>query len=108
MRQTNAREFTASVHGHYYLKDNDVFLIFGPTFRLSGPLTPKTNFYNKEDDAAIMELGLKMGPWIYRLSYDINTSTLNPYTDHRGGLEISVTYTGRRAGPQRINNCPRL
>ncbi|MCC7301049.1 MAG: PorP/SprF family type IX secretion system membrane protein [Bacteroidia bacterium] len=108
LRQTNAREFTFSVHGHYYLKEQDVFLIFGPTFRLSGPVTAKENFYHSEDDAIVMEMGLKMGPWIYRLSYDINTSSLNPYTNHRGGLELSVTYTGRRTGPQRANNCPRL
>ncbi len=108
MHQTNAREFTASIHGHYYMKDNDVYLIFGPTFRISGPITPKTNFYSAEDDAAIMELGLKMGPFVYRVSYDINTSTLNPYTDNRGGLEISVTYIGQRGKPERVRNCPRL
>jgi hypothetical protein len=53
-------------------------------------------------------MGMKMGSFIYRLSYDINTSSLQPYTNSRGGLEISVTYTGRRSQPDRIPNCPRL
>lgn len=108
IQYADARELTASLHAHYYLKDNDVHLIFGPTFRMAGKIISKADFYNKEDDAVIMEMGLKMGPWTYRLSYDINTSSLNPYTNNRGGLEISVTYIGRRSGPDRINNCPRL
>lgn len=107
-RQVNDREFTVSMLANYYMKDYDAFLIFGPTFRISGPLTPKTNYYDSEKDAAIIELGLKMGPFVYRISYDINTSTLQPYTDNRGGFEISVTYIGRRGKPETIDNCPRL
>jgi type IX secretion system PorP/SprF family membrane protein len=108
LRQTNARELTASLVAQYYLAQSDVFLFAGPTFRLSGPLGNKANYYGAENDAAVIDMGMKMGSFIYRLSYDINTSSLQPYTNSRGGLEISVTYTGRRSQPDRIPNCPRL
>lgn len=107
MFQTNDRELTFSCMLHYYLKQSDAYLIAGPTFRLSGPMG-KNKVYNPEDDAMIIELGLKYKQYITRISYDLNTSTLNPYTSGRGGLEISVTYTGKKPKPQPVNNCPRL
>lgn len=94
MKQTNASEVTATLLLHYYLKDSDTYLIFGPTYR------------NK--DAAIIEAGLKKGRYTARISYDINTSSLKQSSHSRGGFEISLTYIARRAKPNPLANCPRL
>jgi type IX secretion system PorP/SprF family membrane protein len=94
MDQLNDKEFTMSVIGYYYLKSYDAFLLFGPTFR------------NK--DAAIFEGGLKYGRYVYLMSYDINTSSLNPSTHGRGGLEFSVTYTPKAPKQGAAPTCPRL
>lgn len=93
MDQLNNKELTMSVIGHYYLKAYDAFLYFGPTFR------------NK--DAAIFEGGLKYGKFTYGVSYDVNTSSLTPNTNGRGGLEFSVTYVPKVQKPT-IPICPRL
>jgi len=94
MQQVNARELTYSLLAHYYLKESNSFLILGGTMR------------NK--DAAIFEVGMKYGKYIYRLSYDINTSGLKPSTNGRGGLEISVTFVQPKQKPNPVPNCPRL
>lgn len=94
MKQTNATELTATLLLHYYLKDNDTYLIFGPTYR------------NK--DAAIIEAGLRKGSYTARISYDINTSSLKQSSHSRGGFEISLTYIARRSKPNPLANCPRL
>lgn len=94
MRQTNDQELTLSIIGNYYLDGSDTYLIFGPTYR------------NK--DAAIIETGLKLGQFIYRVSYDINTSSLKPHTRGRGGLEFSVNFIGKKPAPAAVNSCPRI
>jgi len=94
MGQENARELTYTAHLHYYLESNDAFLIFGPTFR------------NK--DAAIIEAGLKMKGFIYRMSYDINTSSLQNVSNGRGGVEFSLTYIMSKYDPNPVPTCPRL
>ncbi|HEY6161420.1 MAG TPA: PorP/SprF family type IX secretion system membrane protein [Bacteroidia bacterium] len=117
MRQTlgktdlssNDKEMTMSLLMHYYLRQSDAFIIFGPTYRLSGPLSKKNaNIEQMEKDAAAIQLGLKYGRYTYRVSYDINTSSLNPYSNSRGGIEFSVTYIGRKHTPNPVLNCPRL
>lgn len=94
MGQENAREMTYTAHLHYYLQNSNAFLIFGPTFR------------NK--DAAIIEGGLKMKGFIYRMSYDINTSSLKSVSNGRGGVEFSLTYIMSKYDPNPIPSCPRL
>lgn len=94
MGQTNARELTYAAHLHYYLQNSDAFLIFGPTFR------------NK--DAAVIEGGLKYRNFIYRMSYDINTSSLRGVSNGRGGIELSLTYIKSTYDPNPIKSCPRL
>lgn len=92
--QEKATELTYTIIGQFYLKDYDIFLFGGPTYR------------NK--DAAIMEIGAKYGNWIGRFSYDINTSSLNPVSNGRGGSEISVTYIFNRPNPNPVPTCPKL
>lgn len=109
-RKSNDKEMTFNLMVHYYLKQSDAFIFAGPTLRFSGPLS-KSNINNLEgveDDAAAIDFGLKYGRYTYRVSYDLNTSTLKPYTSGRGGLEISITYIGRKQKPNLIFNCPRL
>lgn len=94
MKQINDQEFTATLLLHYFLKNSDTYLIFGPTYR------------NK--DAAIIEGGIKKGNYTARISYDINTSKLKEVSQSRGGFEISLTYIARRNKPNPLANCPRL
>lgn len=94
MRQTNAQEMAYGILANIYLPDQDAYIIAGPTFR------------NK--DAAIFEVGLKMGQFTYRLSYDVNVSTLKPATNNRGGIEFSLIYVAKRRVPVVAPNCPRL
>ncbi|MFL5764650.1 MAG: PorP/SprF family type IX secretion system membrane protein [Bacteroidia bacterium] len=94
MHQVNDQEFTATLLLHYFLKSSDTYLIFGPTYR--------------SKDAAIIEAGIKKGNYTARVSYDINTSSLETVSDHRGGFEISLTYIAHRSKPNPIANCPRL
>lgn len=108
MGQKKARELTASVHLHYYLRNQDMYLIFGPTYRLSGTLSKGKQVYPTESDAAVIEGGLAWGKFTYRLSYDINVSTLNSVSNGRGALELSVTYINRKVNPNPVKTCPRL
>lgn len=94
MKEVNATEYTATLLLHYYLKDNDTYLIFGPTYR--------------SKDAGIIEAGIKKGQYTARVSYDINTSSLKEVSRSRGGFEISLTYIARRSKPNPLANCPRL
>lgn len=94
MMQTNDREMTYGLLANIYLPNQDAYVIVGPTIR------------NK--DAAIMEVGLKLGQFTYRLSYDVNISTLKPATNNRGGIEFSLIYIAKRKVPVVAPNCPRL
>jgi type IX secretion system PorP/SprF family membrane protein len=94
MRQSNDNEFTSSLIMHYYLKESETFILFGPTYR--------------NMDAAIFETGIQKGRYTCKISYDINTSRLNNATSGRGGFEISLTYITRKPKSQGVKNCPRL
>jgi len=94
MKQTNDQEILYGLLANIYLPNQDAYLIAGPTFR--------------SKDAAIFELGLKMGQFTYRISYDVNVSTLKPATNNRGGVEFSLIYIAKRKVPVVAPNCPRL
>jgi type IX secretion system PorP/SprF family membrane protein len=94
MWQLNDREMVIGLLANIYLPNSDSYLIAGPTFR--------------NRDAAIIELGLKHGEYTYRISYDINVSTLKPASNNRGGIEFSVVYVAKRKSPVVPPNCPRL
>ncbi|MCX6311424.1 MAG: PorP/SprF family type IX secretion system membrane protein [Bacteroidetes bacterium] len=95
MAQTNAQEMVFGLQANIFLPNSESYLIVGPSFRSS-------------KDAFIMEVGLKNGPFTYRMSYDVNTSTLKPATNNRGGIEFSVIYIAKRKTPVVAPNCPRL
>jgi type IX secretion system PorP/SprF family membrane protein len=94
MGQKNARELTYTLHVHYYLSNSDAYILFGPTYR------------NK--DAAIIEGGARLNNLIFRMSYDINTSSLRYSSNGRGGFEMSLTYIINKVDPNPIQSCPRI
>jgi len=106
MTQKEAKEMTFSLHGHFYFKDNDTYIIAGPTVRVANSVINDVDYKNL--DAMIMEVGIKWKKIIYRLSYDINISSLKPTTNGRGGLEMSLTYIPIKYNPNPVKTCPRL
>jgi type IX secretion system PorP/SprF family membrane protein len=94
MWQVNDRETVVGLLANIFLPNSDSYLIVGPTFR--------------SKDAAIFEVGLKRGAFTYRMSYDVNVSTLKPATNNRGGVEFSLIYIAKRKTPVIAPNCPRL
>jgi hypothetical protein len=73
---------------------SDIFLLGSVIFR--------------DEDAAIFEFGARYGNFIGRLSYDINTSSLNSVSSGRGDTEFSLTYIFSRPNPNPVPTCPRL
>jgi len=93
MKQGTAEEISAGAYGQLML-NLDTDLLFGANYRV--------------DDAAIAFFGLHIKNMTFGLSYDFNTSSLNRATGNKGGLELSVSFTGRKGifGPNFF--CPRL
>ncbi len=96
MKQINDREFTWGGMGYYFLKASSAFFMVGATVR--------------DRDALIFETGFQKDRYTYRIGYDINTSSLQPVTNGKGGLEVSITYlaTREKFKPKPVPNCPRL
>lgn len=92
MYELNASEMTTGILTNYYFRQLNAGLIYGIAYR------------NK--DAAIIYLGLKYQNFIYRLSYDVNISSLSPVSRGRGGFELSITYIRSKTPPE--TKCPRL
>ena len=85
--QRKAKEINFGTLAYYKLKDNDYTLVFGVDVRWN--------------DAVIINAGLKHKSILYRVSYDINTSSLNNFSSGRGGTELSIVYT-----PKKIRSTP--
>lgn len=94
MRQENAQEINYGLMAHYHLKSSGAIILFGPTYRSS--------------DAFIIEGGVKIGSYEAKIGYDYNTSSLNDFSDGKGGFEISLTYIPKIFKPNPIQNCPRI
>ena len=94
MQQENAQEINYGLMLHYHLKGTDAIILFGPTYRSA--------------DAFIVEAGLKIGSYEAKIGYDYNTSSLNDFSDGKGGFEISLTYIPKVFKPNPIQNCPRI
>jgi type IX secretion system PorP/SprF family membrane protein len=72
-----------------------------------------TNFYfgswYRFRDAVIPYVGLEFGEWHFGASYDVNTSTLKPASNSRGGVEVSLIYIKKYVDPNmRKLNCPKF
>lgn len=92
--QDKASEFTYAIASQFYLERSDIFLL--------------GTFIYRNEDAAILEFGAKYGPFIGRISYDINTSTLNSASSGRGATEFSLTYIFSKPNPNPVLTCPKI
>ena len=60
-------------------------------------------------DAIIPYIGLEFGEWHFGASYDVNTSSLKPASNSRGGVEVSLIYIKRPVDPNAKKlNCPKF
>jgi type IX secretion system PorP/SprF family membrane protein len=60
-------------------------------------------------DAIIPYIGLEFGEWHLGASYDVNTSTLKPASNSRGGIELSLIYIKKYVDPNMKKlNCPKF
>lgn len=78
MYQAGNHELQSGIMGYYYVKESDMFVMFGP--------------YYRHKDALIIHLGCIYKEYTFRLSYDINMFSLRSISGGRGGIEISFTY----------------
>jgi type IX secretion system PorP/SprF family membrane protein len=79
MYQGGAHELMLGILEYYHINAN-YQLISGLSWRVQ--------------DAVILQLGLKQGSSIFRMSYDIITSPLKAYAGSRGAIEMGIIYTG--------------
>lgn len=83
MNQAQATELNVGVLAYYrFNKQDESDMIIGMNYRLK--------------DAVMFQLGVKHSNFILRMSYDINTSYLNAYTQKRGGYEITLQICGKK------------
>ncbi|MFP5470659.1 MAG: PorP/SprF family type IX secretion system membrane protein [Bacteroidia bacterium] len=80
MYQKAAWEFNFGAMGQYNVRDTDYSVMLGLNHRLK--------------DAVIVHAGFKYKKSVIRFSYDINSSYLYSYTNHRGAFEFSIGYVG--------------
>ncbi|MES1220965.1 MAG: PorP/SprF family type IX secretion system membrane protein, partial [Bacteroidota bacterium] len=59
-------------------------------------------------DALIPYVGLEVSDFHFGFSYDVNTSSLKPGSNTRGGGEISLIYIRRPVDSDRRLNCPKF
>ncbi len=94
MNQGNFNEQTYAADVGYYLKGSDVHLLGGLVYRNA--------------DAFIVSLGAKKNSITGKISYDINSSSLNSASTGRGAFEISITYIKNNKKNKGARICPRL
>jgi type IX secretion system PorP/SprF family membrane protein len=92
--QGNALEQTYAVDFGYYLKNDQVYLLWGATYRSM--------------DAGVVYVGAKFQNYIAKMGYDVNTSSLKDASHSRGAFEVSFTYIAKKKKADLLRNCPRL
>ena len=85
MNQAKAYEFNIGSLGFYKLKETKYEIIGGLNYRWK--------------DAFIIQAGMRYDQHIFKISYDINTSYLNNYTNGRGGFEFGIVLSGISGKP---------
>lgn len=100
MHSTQAGAVNTIIGGAYMLNvvediDRPTNLYFGAWYRLK--------------DALIPYVGLEFGEFRFGASYDVNTSSLKPASNMRGGMEISLIYIKKPNDPNAKKlNCPQF
>ena len=79
MRQREAQEINFGMIANYRINETAYYLLGGLHYRMR--------------DALIIHAGMRHKRNVYRVSYDINTSSLNDFSNKRGGIELSIIYT---------------
>ena len=75
----------------------------------NNPTTVYAGTWYRFGDALIPYLGLEFGEWHFGASYDVNTSSLKPASNSRGGVEISLIYIKKYVDPNMKKlNCPKF
>jgi type IX secretion system PorP/SprF family membrane protein len=82
MNQRNAHEINTGVMAAYNVSDTDYDILLGANYRVQ--------------DAFIFQFGIKYINNIFRISYDINTSSLNKFSGNKGGIEFSLILAGKK------------
>lgn len=94
MLQTNASEQTYACDLGYFLKNEEMYLLGGLTYRYK--------------DAGICYVGIRKNNYIAKIAYDANTSGLRDASKYRGAFELSFTYMGKKSKGKEVRHCPRL
>lgn len=92
--QARILQQTYALDAGYYFKGEKFYALAGYTFRVN--------------DASIIYAGLKKDNYIFKMSYDFNTSTLRGVSKTRGAYELSLTWLGKKVKSTEAKNCPRL
>jgi type IX secretion system PorP/SprF family membrane protein len=114
MGQYNAFHFSAN----YSMQANAHNAVFGGAYALNlnyDEVNP-TNLYfgswarfSNVADAIIPYVGLEFGDYHLGVSYDLNISDLQPASNSRGGIEISLIYIKKPTDPNlKKLNCPKF
>lgn len=85
MNQARAWEANVGALAYYKLDDSKEVkyqIIFGLNYRVK--------------DAIMLQAGCKKDNFVLRMSYDLNTSALKPYSNGRGGFELTLQITGKK------------
>lgn len=85
MNQGKAHELNIGAIGFYHINDSKYDVLGGLSYRWK--------------DAFIIQAGMKYDQHVFTLSYDINTSYLNNYTNARGAFEFSILLNGIKGKP---------
>ncbi len=98
MKQQNVNEININILGMSFLKGReDICLLYGFGYR-------KVN----NQDADILQLGMQYKNYTCRVSYDINISQLQAFSNGRGGFEVSLVYIHNKAIKVPTITCPRI
>lgn len=111
-----SKEQSLIISGFYQQQRNATEKIAGVLYRQSLSIYHEdrgvsVGLFHRLDDAIIPVVQLNYDRFSVGISYDVNTSSLHRATKHRGGLEISISYTGlsTKSGKHHYKvPCPRL
>lgn len=98
MRINISRDFSLDPRVLYMRQRSAQEIMFGvmANVELRQPYALVAGAYYRNQDAVIIQAGIQHNKNLYRISYDINTSSLSKATKNRGAIEISVLYTPGR------------
>ena len=98
MKQDNIQEVDVNVMAMSYLKGrDDVCLLYGFGHRSVS-----------NQDADVLHFGMKYRNYTCRVSYDINVSQLQAFSNGRGGFEVSLVYIHNKPVKIPAMTCPRI